>query len=92
MPHNRIVRTLVAFLGFGFLFYWSLFFAFWTEWSNASPGWPRVEDAVPGLLCSLAAGIAAVAAFRWIMGWRAWSWWLLLAFAVPLWQAVMLAV
>ncbi|MEU4829798.1 hypothetical protein [Streptosporangium sp. NPDC023615] len=90
MSRSRIARVLVALLLFGFLFYWSLFFAFLTQWSIVPSGRSHLEDAFPGLLCSLAAGVAAFAVFRWVMGWAARSWWLLLAFAVPLWQAVML--
>ncbi|WP_449065639.1 hypothetical protein [Planomonospora algeriensis] len=77
---------------FGAIFYWSLFLAALTGW-YIPDGSPRFDGmAVRVLFISLVIGLVAVVAYRLIAGRRVLSYWLLVAFIVPLGQGINLAV
>ncbi len=88
---NRILAVILAVASLIFFGYWSVVFAVWTGWTLTPPGWGRAVESIPALLISLAAGLMAIASFRWILRWRARSWWLLWAFVLPVWQFVSVA-
>ncbi|MBG0831598.1 hypothetical protein HS041_28095 [Planomonospora sp. ID67723] len=84
------IRLLVAILVAGFLFSCSLFVAGLTGW-YIPDGSPRLTMAAVWMLfLSAILGLAAVCAYRGILGWRIASFWLLLALIIPFGQGVIL--
>ncbi|MBG0825970.1 hypothetical protein HS048_35455 [Planomonospora sp. ID91781] len=84
---TSVARFIVAAIVFCAIFYWSLFLAAWTGWGGYAKGWPLLKANIDSLIYIALTGIAAIAAYRFIIGCRVLSWWLLLGLIVPLWRA-----
>ncbi len=91
MNSQKVVRSILAVLAAAFFLYWGIFFVGWADTGGAS-GWQAVSAISGALAYAFLLGVAAVLAFRWILGWRPLSWWISLALILPVVTAISVAI
>lgn len=89
---KRLFLVILAIAILIFFGIWSMIYAGWAGSSLTEPGWSRAASSLPGMSFSLISGLIGIGLFRWILRWPIRSWWLLLAFVIPIWGLITIVI